>query len=874
MTEESHLTRDDFIRSAVAHDFACPQCGEESSYINRDVKRRKYIASLQCHNPVCWFYLKDTTWYKCRICITGGNLGVRVGSHLKLKSHETNVTLFERNCQSSDYLSAESDFVVEDGILTSSSTPPVNDYGEANDEEIIPNNMEFDGMDSPDFDDDGSMLTVIASPETVPEWKLRFFDQSKSPRRCFSDYFPRIEESTPIPGYIRQPMNAGYYERNYRMHDGPRLLVAASVHRNVTNETVEQVRPSSALWSVLLSSFVNRLTNQEQQILTALLYYAKHHGMENDTTFFPLAVPNCVAELRHNYTDGRKSIQNLLPRPEVHRLADGFVFISIREIIQYHLANGKQMDPLIDLKYHSHAGSDHALHGSSERGKYIASFTLQKDNYELSSNAFSAFPAEVVIWSDGFDPSGTKKNRGSAHVIIMSFGTPQDDYHSGCNTYLVSLGPSNGDLSVVQEKVVEELISLARKSSDNAFFDASSNKELAVFFRVFCTLQDRPERCSWLKLAYGNGKFAGRFGWAGDLSDKLVFEYLPSCEQCHGRRLKNLCIDDKCVDCANWDMSELYYPVPKDYPTVFRENTMQGNEIPQFVPLDPRICGSHLSCHKLCINVLKEACCTAFEMVKSRRWTKRNGSAYLETFALSPEFVDKICTAAKNAADSMAGETFGDHPLLVPATWKIPGLDICHHIDALMHLCFLGITKANSTDLINSWLKGCRKANAFKAMSTPILKAIGEMSIYWCNVETQFGGYVSENWIAYCRMYKYIHQSLGILSESDKVYKDPPGVPFSSYNLKEKKAWLQARDINGVNGRSRKKEVEEAFARFTMLPILKIPAIVEPVFSQATLEEVNRLWLVGIHVSQELCRLRPTPARRRYRTSIGTSRCF
>jgi hypothetical protein len=141
----------------------------------------------------------------------------------------------------------------------------------------------------------------------------------------------------------------------------------------------------------------------------------------------------------------------------------------------------------------------------------------------------------------------------------------------------------------------------------------------------------------------------------------------------------------------------------------------------------------------------------------------------------------------------MAGESFGDHPLLVPATWKIPGLDICHHIDALMHLCFLGITKANSTDLIDSWLKGCRKANAFKAMSTPILKAI------------------------------------------------PPGVPFSCFNLKQKKAWLRAREINGINGKSRNSEVEEAFVRFTMLPILEIPSIVEPVLSQATLEEVNQV---------------------------------
>jgi hypothetical protein len=180
--------------------------------------------------------------------------------------------------------------------------------GQANDEEIY-NNMEFDVAESPDFGDYGNMLNV-ASPKTVPERKFCFFEQSISPRGLFSDYFPTTYETTPKAGYTRQPMNAGYYDRNHRMQDGPWLLVAASVNKNQTDATVDQVRHSSALWSVLLSSFANRLTNQEQTILTALLYYAQHHGLEHGSDFFPLAVPNCAAQLRQNYTDGRRSIEN------------------------------------------------------------------------------------------------------------------------------------------------------------------------------------------------------------------------------------------------------------------------------------------------------------------------------------------------------------------------------------------------------------------------------------------------------------------------------------------------------------------------------------------------------------------------------------
>jgi hypothetical protein len=229
------------------------------------------------------------------------------------------------------YLRAESDFVEEYKppiAAVEDDLPPLNDGQATNDEGVLYNNMELDVAESPDFGDYDNMLNVD-SPETVPEWKLRFFEQSISPRGLFSDYFPTTEETTPTAGYTRNPMNAVYHDRNHRMQDGPKMLVAASVHQNPTDATVDQVRHSSALWSVLLSSFANRLTNQQQQMFTALLYYVQHHGLEHDSNFFPLAVPNCAAQLRLNYTDGRRSIQNILPRPTVQILADGIVYISI-----------------------------------------------------------------------------------------------------------------------------------------------------------------------------------------------------------------------------------------------------------------------------------------------------------------------------------------------------------------------------------------------------------------------------------------------------------------------------------------------------------------------------------------------------------------
>jgi hypothetical protein len=82
----------------------------------------------------------------------GGKLGFRIQSHLNSARHKKQLTVFEGD-KSSNYLQAESDFVqeedqeveaisVEDDIPSSSSTPPVTDNGEANDEEFIPNNKQ------------------------------------------------------------------------------------------------------------------------------------------------------------------------------------------------------------------------------------------------------------------------------------------------------------------------------------------------------------------------------------------------------------------------------------------------------------------------------------------------------------------------------------------------------------------------------------------------------------------------------------------------------------------------------------------------------------------------------------------------------------
>ncbi|CAJ1956155.1 unnamed protein product [Cylindrotheca closterium] len=157
-------------------------------------------------------------------------------------------------------------------------------------------------------------------------------------------------------------------------------------------------------------------------------------------------------------------------------------------------------------------------------------------------------------------PTIPKKKQG--------IGTPQDDYHSGCNAYLLSLEPSSRDERAVKSKIAEELIALSQPTSFYWPVDSLKGKEVKIALQLLCTLQDRPERSSWVCFTYGNGRYGGRFGWAVDLSQGIAFKNLPSCAECHNSRMTNgqQRRRPQC-NCADWNMMFIIFKIPKNYPS-------------------------------------------------------------------------------------------------------------------------------------------------------------------------------------------------------------------------------------------------------------------------------------------------------------------
>jgi hypothetical protein len=61
--------------------------------------------------------------------------------------------------------------------------------------------------------------------------------------------------------------------------------------------------------------------------------------------------------------------------------------------------------------------------------------------------------------ADAFDPTstGAKTNRGGMWCLFGSFATPQGDAHSGCNTFLIAVGPSKVTREWIDTTMHQEL---------------------------------------------------------------------------------------------------------------------------------------------------------------------------------------------------------------------------------------------------------------------------------------------------------------------------------------------------------------------------------------------------------------------------------
>src|SRR6056300_10670 len=422
MDEGQQLSSDDFYQplgDLSRKYFNCPLC----DFPTNDVVRHpqlEYVATFRCHNHSCASRTNGPVyqWHKCRYCpykprhATSANHVHRTLT----KEHESNRRAFDGTRTQL----AES----QHSNVESQPTSPVAHCNPSFEDIGSPTTFSERELDTAASDVSG----VSYSPTTVSQWKASFVSQSKDlPTNIqiydLSKYFRNDigGEPTGVKDHTLHPMNVQYYEWNLRCPGyGPRMLSANGTSEGLHASSVKLIHPLDSLFYVTLSQFAMKLSKTDQETLCAILNHVMERASEpKHGQYSELDVPRNVSKLRTVFVNGRSSIEETLPRPIVSQVGDeGFVFVRVRDVVQFHLANGGKLDPLLKMEYDCGLPT---LHGSCPRAEVVLRLTI-------SGPSTKYLPTEVIVWSDGFDPSANKRNRGSAHVLLVSVGTPQDDY--------------------------------------------------------------------------------------------------------------------------------------------------------------------------------------------------------------------------------------------------------------------------------------------------------------------------------------------------------------------------------------------------------------------------------------------------------------
>ena len=504
-----------------------------------------------------------------------------------------------------------------------------------------------------------------------------------------------------------------------------------------------------------------------------------------------------------------------LPYPMIHQVRGGHIYVSLIDIIRDLLGHGRHIESLSRLS--------NSVHANSPRGQEILDASQLSCMDGSNCNIFPGHVLPIYLWRDGFDPFNVKKNKASAWCMFVSVATPHKSIHSGCNTYLAALGPSKADHNIVEEMLLNDLVNLA--TGKILMYDGNAKRVLPVFAQIFSIQEDRPEKCSHTYTSAGNSTYHARFGYVGNIQATPL--QLPSCESCYRRRLLNITLTNttSCMQCHDWDFDNMQYTIPRGYPASDSESPDNGMLPFKKITFESLLAATKLS-HEKIVNgqwsVSQARCFLATEGVgshlvdrlisqatKCKKFFKERDRACARLEKMRQPLNEKNAEIRDATLKKFSSDECNKHTMLpAPSSWKYPNTSMPEWVETIMHQLFLGVTKSTFQDFINVWLRCNRKFTSFVNRVNPALAAIKNMTLDFCKAETitasgKFGKYVSENYLAYARLCKWIHSNLAEMQQLDRVYADPKDKAVSDYTVKEARDWLSARNISCPAGISR-----------------------------------------------------------------------
>lgn len=527
-------------------------------------------------------------------------------------------------------------------------------------------------------------------------------------------------------------------------------------------------------------------------------------------------VPNTVADIRRLYLDGKFSIVANLPMPKVHAEVPDHAYFSIIDCIRDFLAHkgDECLEAITEDTVNQQGPVEYRC--QSNRAKTIQQNVLDVKN----KKGIEVIGNMLFTWSDDCETHAMNKMHREGNgvwVKTLTIGTINAGGQTMRATYPLAVGKKGVCHDVVERIHARELNPL-KNGTLPPFYMGCNKRTVRLNFELYATLQDQPERRTANKLIGGNSQFGCRWGVSAD-HGKLYNKW-KACYHCIVLMKAKFASNDfsaapiHCEKCLNWNVladSPLAYSQPTDnYPT-----TTPGERNCRLVRIG---LNNYLKPFRLSYDNLRAAIDVAHNGYVTNGWTQKNCVEYLKVECLNDNFIDKFLEHAVNVTAFAAAEEAGDQHLLaqmrehlrlnptsylkcpVPALWDRDGVNLTTHVDAIMHLIFLGIVKSLALK-VQKWLTLQEKNASFIRMNAPYLRPFKSMNIAWLKVLQYkggaFGGYVSENWLAFSRIMRWFYQNVGESSPVNE-HKPPTGLHQSKWKKVYNEHWLKERDLDAT----------------------------------------------------------------------------
>lgn len=480
------------------------------------------------------------------------------------------------------------------------------------------------------------------------------------------------------------------------------------------------------------------------------------------------AVPRSFPMLRKQIMEGKHAILPNLPHPSIRKHGDDIAYTSIIECIQDLFAHGI---PIEQIMPRAEAGVVTKA-SESERAQEIHenAITIHGKDGDIAI-------IPLIEWADDHESNQVKTERSSGVfkktlTISPKHGTP----HPVLYTYPLVIGPKGADYTEVELFHNEELDRLSRKPAV-MIFSKEKKRVQGVHGEMFAALQDQPQRRSQNAMQQGNSKRHACFGY--NYPYHYEWQSVPSCSSCQADLQMKGFRDDNCQHCKSWKLSgkfKLSYDHLKDAATKVYDDIVSGK-----MPVDDanRLLAS------VCIND-REA-----SKIVEHATNRATLNQVAEEGILEVEYPE-LARMLEESPELFLQCAF-------PPAWSKRNFKLWQNVEAIMHLIFLGLCKATMR-LSNKWCTCLSKWPPFLDYIAGVPESVERLSLEWCKAKSygtsgKFGGQVSENFIANCRLLPWMYSKLDCL-RSEEPFVPPPNIPWTRWIMKTNKKWLQVRGLD------------------------------------------------------------------------------